>query len=101
MTWNWKIAVESIRPLKGKILIRPMGDPEMASEHIIMPDTVKERPQKAEILALGAGIREDVQVGDFILMNPWSDSDRISLEPHGEELAVVDEKLVICVLLAD
>lgn len=88
---TWEIKVESIKPLRGKILIRPIGDVDkIGSIHV--PATAKDRPQKGEVIAVGAEVHE-VEVGDIVIYHPWADSANFRLTPWGEVLAMVDEKV--------
>lgn len=73
----------SIRPLHDRVLIRRLDEDEQAPGGIIIPDTVKEKPQKGEVIATGDGkINErgtrqpvDVKPGDRVLFGKYSGSE--------------------------
>lgn len=73
----------SIRPLGDKIVIRVIEDAEQTSGGIFIPDSAKEKSQKGEVIAVGAGKmnekseREpmDVKVGDIVLFAKYAGTD--------------------------
>jgi chaperonin GroES len=44
-----------MKPLGDKVLIRRLEEPEQKVGDIIIPDTVKEKPQQGEVVAVGSG----------------------------------------------
>src|SRR5213592_4404822 len=64
-----------LRPLGDRVVIEPIPREEMTKSGIVLPDTVKEKPQEGKVLAVGPGRilddgkREsvDVKVGDKVL----------------------------------
>ena len=62
----------SFRPLHDRVLVRRIDADEKTAGGIIIPDTAKEKPQRGEIIAVGAGTRTedgklvslDVKAGD-------------------------------------
>ena len=72
----------NITPLHDRMLVRRLEEKETAKGGIIIPDTAKEKPQEAEVMAVGAGKFEkghrtplDVKVGDRILFGKYTGSD--------------------------
>lgn len=73
----------AIKPLMDKIVIKVIEDSEKTQGGIFIPDSAKEKPQKGEVVAVGAGKvlengqREpmDVNVGDIILYAKYSGTD--------------------------
>ena len=72
----------NITPLHDRVLVRRLEEKETAKGGIIIPDTAKEKPQEAEVMAVGAGEFEkgrrtplDVKVGDRILFGKYTGSD--------------------------
>ena len=66
----------NIRPLYDRIVVKRIeNDTEKTSGGLFIPDSAKEKPQEAEVVAVGKGKRLedgsvvslDVQVGDRIL----------------------------------
>ena len=70
----------AFRPLHDRVLIRRVEANEKTAGGIIIPDTVKEKPQEGEVVAVGAGAKADdgkitpldVKAGDKILFGKWS-----------------------------
>jgi len=82
-----------IRPLNDRIVARRIEQAEEVRGGIIIPDTAKEKPQEAEIVAVGPGKLDDngnrspmdVKEGDRVLIGKYS----------GSEIKIADEDLVI------
>ena len=72
-----------LRPLGDRVVVKPSAREEMTKSGIVLPDTVKERPQEGKILAVGPGrtlddgTREpiEVSVGDKILFQKYAGSE--------------------------
>ncbi len=90
----------SIRPLHDRLLARRLEGEEKTAGGIIIPDTAKEKPIQAEVLAVGPGARDDsgrvipmeVRVGDIVLFTKWGGTE---VKIDGEELLVLKESDVI------
>ncbi len=73
----------NIRPLHDRVLVKRLEQQEQVRGGIIIPDTAKEKPQEAEVVAVGPGkltddgkrAAMDVQVGDRVLMGKYSGSE--------------------------
>ena len=93
----------NIRPLYDRLVVRRIEQKETIQSGIIIPDTAKEKPQEAEVVAAGRGKRlEDgtvvsleVKVGDRILFGKYSGSD---IKIEGEEYLILREDEVLGVL---
>ena len=83
----------NVRPLHDRVLVRRIENEEQMRGGIIIPDTAKEKPQEAEVVAIGPGkVNDDgtrapldVKAGDRILVGKYS----------GSEIKVDDEDFVI------
>ena len=68
------------RPLHDRIVIKRIEAEAKSTGGIIIPDTVKEKPQQGEVVAVGPGGRDesgklipiDVKAGDRVLFGKWS-----------------------------
>ena len=68
-----------IKPLGDRVLVQPLEETEVVKGGIVIPDSAKEKPQEAKVIALGTGKRDDdgkkipfeVKVGDTILMSKY------------------------------
>jgi chaperonin GroES len=96
----------NIRPLHDRVLVKRLEQEEQIRGGIIIPDTAKEKPQEAEVIAVGPGKLNDdgkrspmdVKAGDKILMGKYSgseiklDDDEYVILREDEILAVVNGK---------
>lgn len=83
----------NVRPLHDRVLVKRIENEEQMRGGIIIPDTAKEKPQEAEVVAIGPGkVNDDgsrspmdVKAGDRILVGKYS----------GSEIKIDDEEFVI------
>lgn len=96
----------NIRPLHDRIVVKRLDDQaEQVLNGIIIPDSAKEKPQEAEVVAVGKGKRSDdgklipldVEVGDKILFGKYSGSD---IKVDGQEYLIMREDEVLAVIEA-
>ena len=93
----------TIRPLGDKIVIKVIEDAEQTSGGIFIPDSAKEKSQKGEDIAVGAGKttekgeREpmDVKVGDVVLYAKYSGTD---VKIDGVEYKILSIKDALAVI---
>jgi chaperonin GroES len=93
-----------IRPLQDRILVKRLQSEEKTASGIIIPDNAKEKPQEAEVVAVGAGkmlddgkIRKpDVKVGDKVLFSKYSGSE---VKIDGQEHLILREDDLLGVLV--
>lgn len=95
----------AFRPLGDRVLVRRVEEEQKTKGGIIIPDTVKEKPQEGEIIAVGPGARDDsgkiqpldVKTGDRILFGKWSGTE---VKIDGEELLIMKESDVMGIVQA-
>jgi chaperonin GroES len=93
----------AFRPLGDRVLVKRVQEEEKTKGGIIIPDNAKEKPQEGEVVAVGAGARDDdgdfikmeLSVGDRILFGKWSGSE---VKIDGEDLIIMKESDVLGVL---
>ena len=93
----------NIRPLHDRIVAKRHESEEEVRGGIIIPDTAKEKPQEAEVVAVGPGKRDDagnrtpldVKDGDRILIGKYSGSE---LKLGDEDLVILREDEVLAVI---
>jgi chaperonin GroES len=91
------------RPLHDRLIVRRIEGEEKTKGGIIIPDTAKEKPQEAKVIAVGKGkITDDgklqpmeVQKGDRILVGKYSGSE---IKVDGEEHLIIREDDVLAIL---
>ncbi len=84
------------RPLHDRVVVRRLVAEEKTAGGIIIPDTAQEKPMEGEVIAAGAGVRNelgaliplDVKVGDKVLFGKWSGTE---VKLDGEELVIMKE----------
>ena len=92
-----------IRPLHDRLIVRRLEEGEQKIGGIIIPDTAKEKPQQATVLAVGKGkvndegkrVPLDVKTGDLILFGKYT-SQEVKLD--GEEYLIMREDEVLAVI---
>ena len=70
----------AIRPLGDRVVVKALPSEEVTKSGIVIPDTAKEKPQQAEVIAvkpgrvLESGQRQtiDVKVGDKVLYSKYA-----------------------------
>ena len=91
------------RPLHDRVLVRRVEAEEKTAGGIIIPDTAKEKPQEGEVVAVGAGVRDDngklvelvVKAGDRVLFGKWSGSE---VRIDGEDLLIMKESDILGII---
>ena len=92
----------NIRPLHDLVLVKRVEQQEQIRGGIIIPDTAKEKPQEAEVIAVGPGKLTDegkrspmdVQTGDRVLMGKYSGSE-IKIDDNDYVILREDEILAV------
>lgn len=83
----------SITPLGDRLLVKRVEEKEQIKGGIIIPDSAKEKPQEAEVIAIGTGKKDDngkvipfeVKAGDRVLISKYG----------GTEVKLDDQTLLI------
>ncbi len=91
-----------LRPLYDRIVVKRLDAKETVRGGIIIPDTAKEKPQEAEVIAVGEGkwddngkrMKLDVKKGDKILLGKYSGTE-IKIEDVEYTILREDEVLAI------
>lgn len=91
------------RPLHDRVLLRRVEQEGKTAGGIIIPDTAKEKPMEAEVLAVGPGaynedgdrIEPDVKEGDRVLISKWAGTE---ITVDGQELLVVKESDIMGII---
>ena len=91
------------RPLHDRLLVKRIEEDEERRGGIIIPDTAKEKPQQAKVIAVGTGkvtddgkrLPLDVKAGDRILFGKYSGSE---VKIDDEEYLILREEDVLGIL---
>ena len=92
-----------VRPLHDRLLVKRIEEEETVKGGIIIPDSVKEKPQEGEVIAVGNGkildngskVALDVKAKDKILFGKYSGTD---IKIDGEEYLILREDEVLAVI---
>ncbi len=97
------MANPNIKPLGDRVLVKPLEEKEISKGGIIIPDAAKEKPQEAEVLALGTGKRDDegklieftVKVGDKVLVSNYGGTE---VKVEGESYTIMREDDILGII---
>lgn len=97
------MATINIQPLADRVLVKRLDEAEEQKVGgIIIPDTAKEKPQEAEIVAVGPGRIEDgkridleVKEGDKVLIGKYSGTE---VKIEGEEYLIMREDDILAIV---
>ena len=96
----------ALRPLGDRVIVRPIEGKEMTASGILLPDTAKEKPQEATVIAVGPGKRNDdgsrqaldVSEGDRVIYAKYAGTefkldrdDKVLILRESDLLAIVSE----------
>ena len=92
-----------LRPLYDRIVVRRKEAKETLRGGIIIPDTAKEKPQEAEVLAVGEGkfnedgkrMKLDIKKGDTVLIGKYSGTE---IKIDDEEYTILREDEVLAIV---
>ena len=90
-------------PLHDRVLVRRIEGEEKTKGGLIIPDTAKEKPAEAEVVAVGPGARKDsgeliapsVKAGDRVLFGKWSGTE-VTID--GKELLIMKESDILGII---
>ena len=92
-----------VKPLRDRVLVKRIEEAEQKVGNIIVPDSTKEKPQQAEVVAVGSGrlldngerVAPAVKVGNKVLIGKWSGTD---VKIDGEEYLIMKEEDILGVI---
>jgi chaperonin GroES len=92
-----------IRPLHDRVLVKRVETQEQVRGGIIIPDTANEKPQEAEVIAVGSGkllddgkrSPMDVKAGDRILIGKYSGSE---IKYNDQDYVILREEEILAVI---
>jgi len=87
-----------ITPLHDRVIIKPVPAEEKTAGGIIIPDTVKEKPQRGTVVAAGPGKKDEpvtVKVGDTVLYSKYAGTE---IQIDAEELLIMRENDILAIV---
>lgn len=94
----------SIKPLEDRVVVRALEAEQTTASGLVIPDTVKEKPQEGEVLAVGPGriddngqrVPLDVSVGDRVIFSKYGGTE---VKYDGEELLILSARDILAVVV--
>lgn len=91
-----------VKPLGDKVVVKMVENEETTKSGIVLPGAAKEKPQLAEVKAVGPGgivdgkeVVMQVKVGDRVIMSKYSGTE---VKIDGEELTILSQKDILAVV---
>jgi len=93
----------NIQPLFDNVLIKPLKAENKTAGGIILPDSVKEKPQMGKVMAVGKGhvdpkgnVRPmSVKIGETVMYKKWGGNE---VKVENEEWVIVEEKDILAIM---
>jgi chaperonin GroES len=93
---------DNIQPLFDNVLIRPLEPEQRTASGIVLPDTVKEKPQIGQVMAVGPGTTDDkgkkvpvqVRKGQKVLYKKWGGNE---VKVGTEDWMILEQKDILAV----
>ncbi len=97
------VKIAKYQPLFDNVLVKPLEPDQKTASGILLPDSVKEKPQVGQIMAVGPGGTDDkgnkipmqVKVGQKVLYKKWGGSE---VKVEGEEWMILEQKDILAVV---
>lgn len=94
----------NFQPLGDRVIIKPLEAESKTKGGIVLPDTVKEKPQEGKVVAVGKGKlldngtlqKPEVKEGDVVLYGKYSGTE-VSTKT-GEEYLIVKEEDILAIV---
>ncbi|HEY5576255.1 MAG TPA: co-chaperone GroES [Clostridiaceae bacterium] len=91
-----------IRPLGDRVVIKKLEAEETTKSGILLPGSAKEKPQQAEVVAVGPGgyvdckeIKMELKVGDKVLFSQYSGTE---VKIDGDEYTILKQDAILAVV---
>ena len=87
-----------IKPLADRVLVEPLEAETKTASGIIIPDTAKEKPQKGNVVAVGAGTKENpitLKVGETVLYGKYAGTE---LSHEGGDYLIMKEADILAIV---
>ena len=97
------MAKQKFIPLFDNVLIKPLEAEEKTASGILLPDSVKEKPQIGQVMAVGPGSTNDhgqpvkmvVKVGQKVMYKKWGGNE---VKVEGQDWTIVEQKDILAVV---
>ncbi len=95
--------MSNIKPLGDRVLVKPLEQESETSSGILLPQTAKEKPQEGEVVAVGAGKRDDegerialdVEVGNRVIFAKYAGTE---IKLDGDKMLIMKESDILGII---
>ncbi|MBP2637485.1 MAG: groS [Firmicutes bacterium] len=92
-----------IKPLGDRVVIEALAKEEVTKSGIVLPDTVKEKPQEGKVVAVGTGktlengqkVAVEVKVGDSVIFSKYAGTE---VKVEGKDYLVISERDILAII---
>ena len=91
-----------IRPLCDRVVVKMLESEETTKSGIVLPGTAKEKPQIAEVMAVGPGgvvdgkeVKMEVKVGDRVLISKYAGTE---VKYDGQEYTILRQSDILAIV---
>ncbi|MCK9222431.1 MAG: co-chaperone GroES [Limnochordia bacterium] len=93
----------NLKPLADRVVVQPLEAEEKTKSGIVIPDTAKEKPQEAKVVAVGPGAYDEegnrkpmsVNVGDVVIFGKYAGTE---VKVDGEKYLILRESDLLAVI---
>jgi chaperonin GroES len=92
----------NLRPLADRVVIKKVEAEETTKSGIVLPGTAKEKPQMAEVVAVGPGkiedgkeIKMELKVGDKVIFSKYAGNE---IKMDGQEYTILKQDDILAVV---
>jgi len=97
------VKIAKYQPLFDNVLVKPLEPDQKTASGILLPDSVKEKPQVGQVMAVGPGATDDkgnkvpmqVKVGQKVLYKKWGGNE---VKMGAEEWMILEQKDILAVV---
>lgn len=87
--------MSSIKPLADRVLLQVLEQEEKTSSGILLPDTAKEKTQKAKVVGIGSSKDIQVKKGDIVIYDKYSG---IQIKEDNKEYLIVKNEEIVAII---
>ena len=87
-----------IKPLGARVVIKRVEAEEKTASGILLTGTAKEKPQVAEVLAVGPGTEDEkmeLNVGDRVIFSQYAGTD---VKYEGQEVSIMNQRDILAIV---
>jgi len=88
----------TIKPLADRVVVEPLAAETKTASGLYIPDSAKEKPQQAKVVAIGKGTKDEpmtVKVGDTVLYGKYSGTE---LKLDGIDYLIMRESDIFAII---